>query len=74
MPFLTFSPSQFSASGSSSPTTAWLAREFSFLRIVVISFVLTWINRSPSVEGFWAHGFGGEGQGSIRVGDDDEGA
>ncbi|ERF71652.1 hypothetical protein EPUS_00641 [Endocarpon pusillum Z07020] len=29
---------------------------------------------SPSVEGFWAHGFGGEGQGTIRVGDDDEGA
>ena len=27
---------------------------------------------SPSLEGFWAKGFGGEGQ--IRVGDDDEGA
>ncbi|KAF7509002.1 hypothetical protein GJ744_008397 [Endocarpon pusillum] len=25
---------------------------------------------SPSVEGFWAHGFGGEGQGAIRVGED----
>ena len=54
--------------------TAWLARKCSVFQIAVISSILTLLNRSPSVEGFWAHGFGGEGQGTIRVGDDDEGA
>jgi bacteriorhodopsin len=40
---------------------------------IISSLVLTNAqHRTPSLEGFWAHGFGS--QGSLRVGDDDEGA
>jgi hypothetical protein len=53
--------------------TAWPARKFQNHQIISMALKLTLTSRSPSVGGFWAHGFG-EGQGTIRVGDDDEGA